>query len=220
MMFSKICVSIAEPSVAACLAAIKDIEFAEIRLDAMRLSPEEVPVLFSGKRWVIATCRPGRCSDEERKRLLMAAIASGAAFVDVEIDSEAVYREEIIAAARAHGCKVIVSHHDYDKTPERPVLEACVSACFEAGADVAKVACEVRSDKDAARLLALLDNDREVVVVGMGERGRITRVVAPLLGSAFTYASVAVGKETADGQIEADTLGELLKRIGEVVSEK
>lgn len=213
MVSSMICVSLAEPSVAACLAALKGLDFAEIRMDMMKLMLEEIPRLFSGNRVLIATCRPGGRSDEERKRLLMRAIASGATFVDVEIESETAYREEIVAEARSCGCRVIVSHHDYERTPERPVLEACVSACFEAGADIAKIACMVRSDRENARLLALLDTDREIVVVGMGERGRVTRILAPLLGSPFTYASLSQGKETADGQIDRETLQELLRTV-------
>jgi 3-dehydroquinate dehydratase-1 len=211
-----ICVSLAEPSVAACLAALKGLDFAEIRMDMMKLTLEEIPRLFSGNRALIATCRPGGRSDEERKRLLMRAIASGATFVDVEIESETTYREEIVATARLCGCRVIVSHHDYERTPERPALEACVSACFEAGADIAKIACMVRSDRENARLLALLDTDREVVVVGMGERGKITRILAPLLGSPFTYASLSQGKETADGQIDRETLEKLLRTAAKV----
>lgn len=213
MVSSMICVSLAEPSVAACLAALKGLDFAEIRMDMMKLMLEEIPRLFSGNRVLIATCRPGGRSDEERKRLLMRAIASGATFVDVEIESETAYREEIVAKARSCGCRVIVSHHDYERTPERPALEACVSACFEAGADIAKIACMVRSDRENARLLALLDTDREIVVVGMGERGRVTRILAPLLGSPFTYASLSQGKETADGQIDRETLQELLRTV-------
>jgi 3-dehydroquinate dehydratase-1 len=213
MVSSMICVSLAEPSVAACLAALKGLDFAEIRMDMMKLTLEEIPQLFSGNRALIATCRPGGRSDEERKRLLMRAIASGATFVDVEIESETAYREEIVAKARSHSCRVIVSHHDYEGTPGRSELEACVSACFEAGADIAKIACMIHSDRESARLLALLDSDREIVVVGMGERGRITRILAPLLGSPFTYASLSQGKETADGQIDRKTLRELLRTV-------
>jgi 3-dehydroquinate dehydratase I len=213
MVSSMICVSLAEPSVAACLTALEGLAFAEIRMDAMHLTPNDVPGLFSGGRTLIATCRPGGRSDEERKRLLACAIEAGATFVDIELESNVRYREEIVARARSRGCRVIVSHHDYERTPERPALEACVSACLEAGADIAKIACTVRSDRENARLLALLDTDREIVVVGMGEKGKLTRILAPLLGSPFTYASLSKGKETADGQIDKDTLEELLRTV-------
>jgi 3-dehydroquinate dehydratase type I len=71
----------------------------------------------------------------------------------------------------------------------------------------------VVSLKDNARLLGLLNDTRPVVVVGMGHKGRITRIAALLLGSPFTYASLAAGKETAEGQIDWKSLKEIYKRI-------
>jgi 3-dehydroquinate dehydratase I len=208
-----ICVSLAEDSVAGCLAALSKLDFAEIRIDRMRLTLADIPGLFSLPRRLIATCRPGPYLDMDRKKLLLAAIASGAAFVDVELESEMGYRDEIIASARAHGCGVIVSFHDHIRTPARAELERMVDACFEAGADIAKVACMVRASRDNARLLGLLDSERKIVVVGMGEKGRVARIVAPLLGSPFTFASLSDGKETAAGQVDRETLEELLKRV-------
>jgi 3-dehydroquinate dehydratase len=41
--------------------------------------------------------------------------------------------------------------------------------------------------------------------------GQISRVLCPLAGGYFTYASVAAGKESAEGQI---TAGELRKIYG------
>lgn len=213
MTSSKICVSLAEPTLATCLAALEHVDFAEIRLDRMLLALDDVQQLFSSHPALIATCRPGGRADRERQRLLVEAMEAGAAFIDVELESDARYREEIVARARLRGCMVIVSFHDYEGTPERPALEACVSACFDAGADIAKIACLVRSHRDAVRLLSLLDTDKDVVVTGMGECGRVTRILAPLLGSPFTYASLSEGKETADGQIDKDTLEELLRMI-------
>ena len=54
-----ICVSLAEESVAGCLAALKEVDFAEIRIDKMRLTSADIPVLFSLSKTLIATCRPG-----------------------------------------------------------------------------------------------------------------------------------------------------------------
>jgi 3-dehydroquinate dehydratase-1 len=47
----------------------------------------------------------------------------------------------------------------------------------------------------------------------MGPKGRLTRVVAPLLGSQFTYASAAGGKETAEGQIEREELEKIMEAL-------
>ena len=47
----------------------------------------------------------------------------------------------------------------------------------------------------------------------MGEKGKITRIIAPLLGSFCTYVSLSSGKETADGQIDKKTLEEAIKNL-------
>jgi len=208
-----ICVSLSEPDLSGCLAALAGLPFAEIRMDRTKLSTQEVRRLFSSHKRLIATCRPGAILDEVRKELLLAAIEAGAAYVDVEVESEISFREEIVTRARQKNCKVIVSSHDAGRTPDRLELEACLAACFEAGADIAKIACKARTDQDNARLLGLLDDPRPVVVVAMGAKGRITRVLAPLLGSPFTFASPVQGKETAEGQIDRKTLLRLMKTI-------
>lgn len=203
-----ICVSLAEKSLPACLEALEGLDFAEIRLDAMSsLTLDDVRHLFSRPLRLIATCRPsGPFGTDDRKAMLIAAIRSGATYVDIETESEPGYRDEIAKEARTHGCKVIISFHDYEMTPERQELEAIVASCFDGGADVAKIACKVHSDRDCARLLGLLDSDRQVVAIGMGGMGRITRIAAPLLGSPFTFAALSKGKETAEGQIDRETL--------------
>jgi 3-dehydroquinate dehydratase I len=213
-----ICVSVAEESLAGCLAAVKDITFGEIRVDRTALTAADVGVLFSSHPNLIATCRPGTLPDDLRKTLLLVAIDAGAAFVDVEVDAPDGYREEIEARAGSRGCAVIVSFHDHEGTPDRQALDRVVSECFRKGADIAKIACMAHTGADNARLLGLLDDKRKIVVIGMGEKGKITRLVAPLLGSPFTFASVASGKETADGQIDHKMLQRALSDLGPMAS--
>ncbi|MGD0231600.1 MAG: type I 3-dehydroquinate dehydratase [Syntrophorhabdales bacterium] len=208
-----ICVSLAEESVVSCLAALEDVAFAEIRLDRMGLDAADVRTIFSRHPNLIATCSPGALPDATRGMLLLAAIDSGAAYVDVELDAPDEYREDIVRRARSAGCAVIVSFHDHAGTPEAAVLRETVGACFAKGADIAKIACAVRSKADNARLLGLLDDARRIVVVGMGRMGRVVRLAAPLLGSPFTFACLAEGKETADGQIDQRALGILLRAL-------
>ncbi len=211
-----ICVSIAERTPEACLAALAGLPFAEIRLDRMRLDENEVRRIFSAHRGLIAACRPGGAPAVTRKALLLAAIAAGAAYVDVELGSGEAYRRPIVAAAKGAGCRLIVSHHDFEKTPPRSELGAIVEKCFAAGADVAKIACRVESDRDNARLLGLLDDPRPLAVMGLGRKGAKTRVMAALLGAAFVYASRGEGRETAEGQIDHDRLASLIRTMGEI----
>ena len=212
-----ICVSIAERDLEQCLRAVKGIEFAEIRIDRIaRPNVEVIRRIFSGPARFIATCRPGSIGDQKKFTLLRAAVSAGACFVDIELEWQDNLRAALIGIARAAGCKVIISHHDFEKTPGRADLDRTLRKCFEAGADIAKIACRVRRIKDNARLLGLLDSRRPLVVVGLGNQGRITRIVAPLVGSHFTYASLRPGKEIAAGQLDYGSLRKIIKRLKNV----
>ncbi len=212
----RVCVSIGERGHEACEKALKGTAFAEIRLDKAGLGRQDTARLFSfaraaGKE-LIATCRPdGGMDMVSRSRLLSTAIVAGAKFVDVEVESIRRYRECIARKARAAGCRIIVSYHNYEMTPETAVLKETVERCFGCGADIAKIACMVNEERDGVRLLSLLDgaSAAQIVVIGMGQKGKITRVAAPLLGSPFTFASASAGKETAVGQIDKATLEEM-----------
>lgn len=211
-----ICVSITEETFEKCLYALKGIDFAEIRIDKMAVEVEDVKKIFNQHPKLIATCRPGRVDDKKRKELLLVAIEAGAAFVDVEVESDDEYKNTIIEKARSAGCRIIVSYHNFEKTPQRVELEHILNWCFDSGADIAKIACRVNSEKDNARLLGLLNETRSLVVVGIGDKGKISRVVAPLLGSPFTYASLIAGKETAEGQIDKETLKRIFQTLKDV----
>jgi 3-dehydroquinate dehydratase type I len=213
-----VCVSLAEPTVGACLRALAGVKFAEIRLDKMRVGVSGVKKIFAGHCRLIATCRPGRISEEKRRRLLVAAVEAGAAFVDIELVASAKTGEAVVRAARASGCRVIVSFHDFKRTPPREDLEKAVAHSFERGADIAKIACMVRSPRDNARLLGLLDDGRPLIVVGMGGRGRITRIAAPLLGGVLSYAAKDGGRETARGQVPAAPLERILSELRDETS--
>ena len=214
----QVCVSIAEPDVDSCLKAISGQKFAEIRLDKMELDTEDVKKIFASRTTkLIATCRPDGTirGEQERMKVLLMAIKSGASYVDIEVEASDQYKKEIVDAARVMKCKAIISYHNYKKTPSRTELDQILGWCFDSGADIAKIACTVCSSQENARLLGLLDNSRPIVVVGMGQSGRITRILAPLLGSQFTFASLEKGKETADGQMTKKELEEIINLIRE-----
>lgn len=208
-----ICVSLVEPTAEACLRALEGVGLAEIRLDKMRIGPAGVRKIFSGHPRLIATCRPGGMPEAKRRQFLLAAVKSGAAFVDVEIEADASFRERLISAAHARNRRVIISYHDFRRTPARAELEAVIERAFSYGADIAKIACRVRECRDNARLLGLLDSGRPLIVVGMGTRGRLTRIVAPFLGSSWTYAALGGKPKTAPGQMEAASLERILLEL-------
>jgi 3-dehydroquinate dehydratase type I len=138
--------------------------------------------------------------------VLKDACRLGATYIDVEIEASEDFLKAAIAAARPSGTKVIISYHNFLETPPAVELSRIVDRCFSAGADVAKVACTVKTPADNAALLGLLVDKRPLVVVGMGELGKVTRIAAPLLGAVFTFAAPADQPGTAEGQLSADEM--------------
>jgi len=212
-----ICVSIAESTPGACLRALKGLDFAEIRIDAFdAVGRDDIRRIFSRRTRLIAACRPGKFDDRKKLDLLRAAVRAGAAYLDIEHDLKPPLKTALMKTAWAASSKVLMSFHDFEKTPSAPALERIIGSCFREGADAVKIACRVRSAFENARLLGLLDGRRPLVVVGIGQPGKITRIVAPLIGGLFTYASLRPGKEAAEGQIDGATLREIWKRLKNV----
>lgn len=208
-----ICISIADVTADDACRIIRENELSEVRLDKIKFEENDIEKIFSSGK-TVATCRPVEgLSEAGRKEILKAAIKHGASYVDLEVENSDSFKTDLIETAALSGCKVIVSYHDYLKTPVMRELEQILSWCYEHGADIAKIACQVNNAGDAARLLSLYSQERPVISIGMGETGKITRVAATLLGAPFTYASIDASKETAPGQIDSVTLKQIIEMI-------
>ena len=189
--------------------------FVEFRFDLLVLSLEQVKEVVYAANSCIATCRPGKMDEADRKKILISAIRSGADYVDIEVESDKTFIDEVILTARTHETAIIISYHNFEGTPAMPELEEIVSDCRKAGADVVKIASQVNHAWDLQNLLKLYTKDRRMVIIGMGEKGIISRIAAPLLGAEFTFAAAEAGQETAPGQISKDKLLSIIRQIQE-----
>jgi 3-dehydroquinate dehydratase I len=208
-----ICASIAEKSVDLCIEWLNKVDMAEIRIDLSEFNNDEIRKVFSQKKKIIATCRPGKIKTEDRLEMLKTAIESGATYVDIEYEATEDYRNALIEFSHNHQCDVIISYHNYDKTPELEELEEIVRDCYARGADLAKIATHVNVNRDNSKILSLYKAPGRLVAIGMGDLGRISRIVAPFLGAEFTYASLTEGSATAPGQISFIKLHQFIRDI-------
>jgi 3-dehydroquinate dehydratase-1 len=215
---SMICVSLGRITSAQCRSLLKTIDFAEIRLDLAGWTLRDVRRIFALPRTLIATCRPGLLPEAKRRRLLLEAIASGASYVDLEFESTAGWKKEILGQARRFSCRVIISRHDERRTPPDKVLRRIIDRSFGDSADIVKIACRVRSAEDVLRLLALYGyrpkTRGRLLFLGLGPQGILTRLAAPLLGAPFTFASADGLPGTAAGQLEHRTMVKILRQVG------
>ncbi len=209
-----ICISIAEKTLENCILAIADAELSEIRIDLTDLSVDDVKTLFKkhGNK-LIATCREGKHENTARLELLQVAINAGAKYVDIEIEADKSYKEELVNCAELNDCKVIISYHNYDETPDKQELDKIVEDCFKDKAYIAKIACMANSTKDAARILSLYDSDKKIVAFAMGELGKVSRVSSLLLGAPFSFAAVSKDKQTASGQLDKLSIVKIIEQI-------
>lgn len=154
-------------------------------------------------------------SAEKYTRIYQTIAEKGAAdLLDVEVSLPERTIENVMAAAREHEIKVIMSSHDFKKTPEKMELFALFMKMQEHGADLCKVAVTPQTSSD---LLTLFTATKEmadhyakcpVITLAMGDLGKITRIAGQLFGSAATFATV--GEASAAGQMPAEQVRELL----------
>lgn len=211
-MSARICVSLGGLPFDRVLALLPSSPLAEVRMDLLNFTRDQYQLVFAQHKNLIATCRPGSVTEPVRAQLLMDALSFGAAFVDLEIECDSLWRMPIVEYAHSLGRKVILSYHNYEFTPSGTELRAIVESIFDAGADVAKIACMALSPLDSATILSLYAHYTNLVAIGMGAEGRMSRVAAPFLGAPFTFAAVK-GSATALGQLAADDLNAIFNLL-------
>jgi len=189
-----------------------DVDLFEVRLDALN-EPSDIEFLADITVPLMATLMPkwegGAFTgpEEERIRILENTL-SYCDFVTVELATEKTLRDKLVKAAKAQGVQVVVSKHDFESTPPQKDIESDIRDCLSAGADIAKVAYTAKNLGDVVSLLtaASLFAPGRVLPLSMGDSGRISRILAPALGSPLTYAALAEQEATAPGQYLAGQL--------------
>ena len=209
----KICVSLGGMSFDNCMELASKWPLVEIRLDLIQINPPQIELLAKQCRQWIATCRPGNLSERERHLLLETAIRSGATYLDIEYEAEPAYRQSLTELARQRRCKLIISYHNFESTPDADTLNRIIRHSTVMGADCVKLAVTANAPADCARIMSLYEHHEHLVAFAMGEAGVITRIAAPFLGAEFTYASVDEAHLTAPGQLTVIQMEEIFHKM-------
>lgn len=185
----------------------------------IRRCSRSVRVIVTNRKSDSAGGRVAASAEKGRIALLAEAVALGADYVDVELDADAALRKELRSLIEKHGNHtiLIVSHHDFAGTPSERALKDIFRACIRAGADVVKVATVARNAADNLKVLSLIPYGqkagKKTIAFCMGEEGRISRILAPYLGSHLTFASLKRGAESAPGQFTVGEMKKIFKMI-------
>lgn len=141
-------------------------------------------------------------SEDERISILKGC-ADLVEYVDVELQTDDKYIEEL----KGYDSKLIVSYHDFEKTPELDEIYYIVEKEKSLG-DIAKVAFMPNNLEDTLKILAILSHYKDTIAISMGDLGNYTRVIASKFDSPITFA--AGTDVTAPGQIDIETMKVLL----------
>jgi 3-dehydroquinate dehydratase / shikimate dehydrogenase len=199
----KLVVTIYEETFDAALGAIRGLtaDHDAVELRAERFGAIDLPALRNAtKKPVILTYR-GQSVDD---RTIANVIAAGIDFVDME------WREGLTIQAPRE--RIVLSHHDYESMPD---VEALLAKMAALGCAHTKLAVTPRTLEDNLRLLRVLSGAQtflsapvpaqtgmsalHTTVIGMGERGLFSRILAPFRGSELTFA--AATNSAAPGQL-------------------
>lgn len=150
-------------------------------------------------------------SEEERLKILYDAVEAGFKYIDIASTTENLV--STVTTMQNKGAKVIVSYHDFVNQLSLEQIEAKHKEIAETGCDLVKIIGWARSYKDNLPYLEYNKMHPGNISFSMGELGTISRILAPLSGALFTYASLETGKESAAGQIPLKQLREIYGSI-------
>jgi len=205
-MTIRICISIQPKTVGEALTLIRKAEenhadFVEVRLDILERKAQLEDFTGPVKTPLIATDKSKR-QEADRQSMLLSAAKSGFKYVDADLQTPKL--QNFINQAKALGAKCIVSAHDFHKTPTIQELHRILEREVSSGADVCKIVTTAQAYEDNLTLLQFIKEApvrKKPVCFAMGPLGRTSRLLSPVFGSFFTFASLERGSETAPGQM-------------------
>lgn len=161
---------------------------------------------------LIFTCRIDReggmqsVSRDNRLELISRAVRTGLVDIaDIELCNDPEFIDRVKTVCREHNTRLILSFHDFEKTPDSGCIIETLVRARDLGADIAKLAA---MPKDFGDVLTLMNAtlaartsriDIPMVTISMGELGVVSRISGGVFGSDITFA---VGNAaSAPGQI-------------------
>ena len=193
--------------------SVDDVNAVKAALQQIRAILPQVPLLFTFR-----SKKEGgehELSDDAYFNLNSEIARSGLVdLIDIELFNEEPRIRTLVAQAHSAGVKVIMSNHDFHKTPSKTEIIARLCRMQTLGADLPKIAVMPQSPHDVLVLLdATLTMKEEhatcpLITMSMGKTGVISRLAGEVFGSAMTFG--AARQASAPGQIAVQSLREML----------
>ncbi len=194
---------------------VENFEMVGKLLGAVRENCEK-PVLFTFR-----TSREGgvhEMSEEKYFELNRLVVKSGFVdLIDIELFSSEEQIKSVVSHAHEKGVRVVMSSHDFHKTPPKDEIVRRLVKMQDYGADITKIAVMPNCEEDvlvlmeAALEMKKVKADRPFITMSMGALGAVTRLTGDLCGSCLTFASL--NKASAPGQMSVKSTREILNLL-------
>jgi len=216
----KTCVSIAENSSQKIKAnlkeALKKSDYAEVRFDFLKTYeiPKTLEIIKKDLKKVVCTLRPksegGKFEGDEKERIaILKLIAAYDPFLlDIEFNTIK-KNKELVRYLKSTKTKLLVSWHDFKKTPKFSELKSMMNQMTKFSHNV-KIVTTAKSADDSTRVLQLYSKNEKnnLIAFAMGNSGKVSRILCLYLGSPYTY--VSLGKPIAPGQFSVDEVKKII----------
>jgi len=146
-------------------------------------------------------------SDNERRFILMAGLKAPYSYIDLEHDN---YDTELEKAAKASCVTVIRSVHDYSGVSES--VSGLINNLARNPGEIPKAAFFPKTTQELLRLMSAYGSleNKPAILLGMGDYGIPTRLLAGKLGSFLSYTSEKKDS-AAPGHISIEDMTELYR---------
>ncbi|MFD1775387.1 type I 3-dehydroquinate dehydratase [Paenibacillus rhizophilus] len=195
---------------------VEDIEAVKTALAGIRSVIPDLPLLFTFR-----SAKEGgekEIGTEYYVALNQAIAETGLVdMIDVELFTGDETVKTLIDGAHKQGVFVIISNHDFHKTPDKEEIISRLRKAQELGGDIPKIAVMPNSPADVLTLLEATHlmkekyADRPVITMSMSGIGVVSRLSGEVFGSALTFG--AAKKASAPGQVAVSELRNVLSLL-------
>ncbi|PVX26530.1 MAG: type I 3-dehydroquinate dehydratase [Candidatus Bathyarchaeum sp.] len=225
-MTIRVCVSIPPKTVDEAFELIQKADsqhadIIEVRLDSLKNHDKISDLPSCSKTPLIATNKSTKmhgnfsASETERQKILLTAARHGFEYVDVDLGTPK--QTQLISNLKSAGAKVIVSFHDFERTPPTTELNKVLVKENALGANVCKIITTAKTVDDNLTTLNFVSEaskKNKLVCFAMGELGKHSRLVSPVFGAFFTFASLDEKRKTAKGQLTIQEMKSAYEALG------
>lgn len=213
------------------IANTADADLAEFRIDLLSFASDTKQVIalghelkkILGNKPMIATIRTKNeggqleISDADYGKTYQAYLKNPFMdWLDVEMFRDQKVVSEIVQKAHQKKVLVVMSNHDFQKTPNQDEIEKRLLKQDQMGADVLKIAVMPKSKQDVftlmnATLKVSQQTTKPLLTMSMGQLGTISRVATANMGGSYSFGMI--GQASAPGQIDVTKLKQILQIV-------